>query len=224
MVAPAAPLSKSRVAVQETIDRLHKLASIIRHSGKKHRQLRIEKYLDKPTNREVHNRIKMFASQKVEHLYPEASKTLQKRMAESIAKRRSRFSYITKHQQKISTLDYSLAAPQPHVNYEEPNTLPQFPDQGIELPIRPEILERHMGASTVLSATEFPKLDLQHLRAIREDRPKTVASAYLPQSDFPAPPRVLKTEISFLCPYCCLQCPAKEARGEPWKFVKCINI
>lgn len=225
-VAPIAPVSESCVAIQETIDRLHRLAAIIRRSGKKHRQLRIESYLDKPSNREVHERIKMFALWKVEYLFPESSKALRERMAESIARRRSRFFYIKQHQRKKSTPNYPLPAPQAPVNYEETHALPQFPDSDNELPVltRPQILEPSVVSSTILSATEVTKLDQNRLRAIREDRPESVASAYLSQSRFPNPPRVCSTETSFLCPYCCLECPMKEAREELWMCVKYIEI
>ncbi|MCJ1425603.1 hypothetical protein MMC29_003503 [Sticta canariensis] len=218
-VAPIAPLSESCVAIQETIDRLNRLAAMIRRSGKKHRQLRIERYLDKPSNLEVHQRIKMLALWKVEYFFPQASEALRERMAESIAKRRSRFFYIKQHQRKTSTPNYPQPAPQAPVDYEEAHALPQSPDPDNELPvlIRPQIFEPFVVSSTILSGTEVTKLDQNLLRAIREDRPETVASAYLSLSGFPNPPKVCSTETSFLCPYCCLERPMKEARGELWK-------
>lgn len=225
-VAPIAPFSESCVAIQETIDRLNRLAAIIRHSGKKHRQLRIDRYLKKPSNLEVHQRIKMLALWKVEYLFPRASEALRERMAESIAKRRSRFFYVKQHQRKMSTPNYPQHAPQAPLNYEETHALPQSLDPDNELPVltRPEILEPTVVSSTILSPTEVTKLDQNHLRAIREDGPETVASASLPQSGFPNPPKVCSTETSFLCPYCCLERPVKEARGKFWKFVNCVEI
>lgn len=178
--APVEPLSKSQVAIQETIDRLHRLATIIRRSGKKHRQLRIERYLDKEKNREVHDRIKMLVFEKVDHSFPKASLALKERMAESVAKRRSRFSYIEKHQQKIESPNHPLPAPEPPVIYEEASTLPQFLDQDIKVSTSHK--QPPVGASTILSATEDTKLDRKYIRAIKEDRPESVASAYISQS------------------------------------------
>lgn len=187
----------------------------------------MERYLDKPKNREVHDTIKMYALQKVDHLFPAASKVLRERMAESIARRRSRVSYIKQHQQKkFSTTNYTLPAPQPPLIYEEPNTSPQLPYQDIESTdlVRPQILEPLVDASTTLSVTEDTKLDPKRLRAIREDRPETVVSVYLSQGGFPNPPKVHSTDISFLCPYCYLECPIEEARGKFWRFVKFFGI
>lgn len=209
VATPNEPLSKSQVAIQETIDRLHRLATIIRRSGKKHRQLRIERYLDKEKNREVYDRIKMLVFEKVDFSFPKASLALKERMAESVAKRRSRFSYIEKHQQKIAAPNHPLLAPQPPVVYKEASTLPQFVDQGIKQPPG--------GASTILSATEDTKLDQKQLRAVKEDHPESVASAYISQSGFPDPPKLRSIDTTFHCPYCCLECPIKEAHGEFWK-------
>ena len=225
--APIAYFSESCVAIQETIDRLNRLAAIIRHSEKKHRQLRIERYLDKPANLEVHQRIKMLALWKVEYLFPEASEALRERMAESIAKRRSRFFYVKQHQRKTSPPNCPQPAPQASVNYEEAHALPQSPDPYNELPVftRPQILKPSVVSSTTLSPTEVTtKLDQNHLRVIKEDRPETAASAYLSRSGFPNPPKVCSTETSFLCPYCCLECPTKEAHGKLWECVKFFEI
>lgn len=224
--APTAYFSESCVAIQETIDRLNRLAAIIRHSGRKHRQLRIERYLDKPINFEVHQRIKLLALRKVEYLFPQVSEALRERMAESIATRRSRFLYVKQHQRKTSAFNYPQHAPQAQVNYEEAYPLRQSPDPDNELPVLsiPQILEPSVVSSTILSDTVVTKLDQNRLQAIREDRPETVASAYLSQSGFPIPPKVCSTETSFLCPYCCLERPTKEARGKLWKCAKCVEL
>ncbi|KAF8860774.1 hypothetical protein BDZ45DRAFT_724294 [Acephala macrosclerotiorum] len=65
-------LPNSPVAVQEIIDRLHRLPEIIRQSAVHHRQVRIKHFLEKKKNIEVYKMIKRLARQKVEFLFPKA--------------------------------------------------------------------------------------------------------------------------------------------------------
>src|SRR5438045_3961926 len=133
---PSMSFSKPRIAIQETIDRLHRLAAIIRRSGTHHRQLRIERFSAKKENREVYDTFKRYALQKVDHLFPKASPALRERMAESIARRRNRFSYIKKHQQKISTLKEALPLSSTSTTHQEKaKPLPPIEPESAELPV-----------------------------------------------------------------------------------------
>ncbi|CZR67541.1 uncharacterized protein PAC_17440 [Phialocephala subalpina] len=215
-----AALPNSRVAAQEIIDRLHRLSAIIRRSGAHHRQVRIKHFLEKRKNIEVHDMIKRLARQKVEFLFPKAESFLHERIAESIAKRRSRFLYIKQHQQKVSTQNIHIS---PRIPKAMPAEVDVEPIPNLPHPVEKRDLESPLifGNSTVgqsvLSATVDTKLDLKRLRIARNERPETVISVSISQGGYPKPPKMPAGAISFECLYCRLEYPAEEARESLWQ-------
>jgi hypothetical protein len=214
-------LSASRVAVQETIDRLQRLAATIRRSGAHHRQMRIDHFLEKTKNRQVHETIKTLARQKANYLFPDAKIFIRERIAESVAKRRSRFLYTTRHQQKRSTPKLPSPPKPPPPTFDEDDVLPipNLPEPIVEQVPAPElpVVPAQTVGPSIFSATEVTKLDPIQLKPKRNERPETVISVYISQTDFPQPPRVPPGATSFECPYCFLEYPVEERRDSRWK-------
>lgn len=219
-------LTGPRVAIQDTVDRLHRLATIIRRSGAQHRQVRIERFLEKPKNQQIYETFERLALQKAEHLFPKADNFLQRRIAKSIARRRSRFSYLQQHRQKQifsekesdhNPLSSKPSPPTPASRHDVATVAPHFLDQNLEIVGSGiETMTIATGRS-ILSATENTKLDLKRLEPARNERPDTVISAYISQSGFPFPPKLVAGKKTFKCPYCLFEYPANEARGKYWK-------
>ncbi|KAH6716525.1 hypothetical protein BKA61DRAFT_306498 [Leptodontidium sp. MPI-SDFR-AT-0119] len=221
--SPATSLIGSQVTIQETIDRLQRLSTVIRRSGAHHQEVRIERFLQKPRNLQVYEVFEKFALQKAVHLFPQAEEYLQKRISQSIARRRSRFSYTQKHKEKISARDRAVNTARPKVA-----VLPKMPEGIDSIPLQKNVdagreatgmaveMPTIVGQS-VLSVTENTKLDPKRLQAGPNDRPRTVISAFISQSGFPNPPKLKPGTKEFECPYCCLIYPASEARGQPWQ-------
>jgi hypothetical protein len=180
--------------------------------------VRLERYLQKKENSEVYNTFKRCATQRIDHLFPRASETLRGRAADSIAKRRSRISYNKHHQQKLSTLNEPPHLQPLSMRRDETKPLPQPGPEASKIPasLSTKILEADTEPSVNFSTTEVTKLVPERGQAGRNGHPESVASAYISQSGFPTPPKVLPGKISFVCPYCCLEYPAKEASVSPW--------
>ncbi|KAG4432743.1 hypothetical protein IFR05_011773 [Cadophora sp. M221] len=220
---PATSLVGPQITIQETIDRLQRLSTVIRRSGAHHREVRIERFLQKPRNLQVHEVFEKFALQKAVHLFPQAEEYLQKRISQSIARRRSRFSYIQKHKEKISARGRVVSTARPKIAM--PLKIPEGIDNtplGNTVDVGGEKADKAIETPTimgksVLSVTENTKLDPRRLQAEPNDRPQTVISAFISQSGFPNPPKLKSGTREFECPYCCLIYPATEARGQPWQ-------
>ncbi|KAI1453987.1 hypothetical protein F4805DRAFT_441186 [Annulohypoxylon moriforme] len=203
-------------SIQNTITSLRQLALAVRRAGAQHRQERIQRFKNIERNKEVYQLIERCARQKVDHMFPNASEVLRKRMAESIATRRTRFSYLEQHQKKTSTLN----EPAPELQQDETNER----KEGTALP-KIELAQQRIAnlesrmrpqPSIVLSATAVTKLDLRGLNPTKNKlkRTESVSSVKISTGKFPSMPKLDSGHTSFTCPYCFLVCPAKEASGE----------
>ncbi|KAM0414538.1 hypothetical protein ACHAPT_013618 [Fusarium lateritium] len=216
--AASQPQPSVRTSVQNTITSLRQLALTVHRAGAHHRQVRIERFKGLERNKEVYETFERYAQRKVDHLFPNASETLRKRMAQSIATRRARFSYLEKHQKKISTL--SEPAPtlqQNEVKVDEEFQVPSPVEQHqARKVVSPQncYLDTNIDPSAILSNTIVTKLDLKRIEPTQDKRAESVTSVKISTGKFPSMPRLDTTGTSFTCPYCFLVHPAKEAGGE----------
>ncbi|KAK2032674.1 hypothetical protein LX32DRAFT_167054 [Colletotrichum zoysiae] len=215
----ALPLHSPRSAIwnsiQNTITSLRQLALTVRLAGTQHRQERIKRFANLDRNKQVFQLFERCARQKVDFLFPKASKTLRARMAESIATRRMRFRYLELHQKKTST----LTEPIPELQQKEAldAELPLFesvPQPAATIPA-PKGVKMDSGKS-VLSNTVLTKLDPKRLHPALNNakRSESVSSVRISSGKFPSKPKLDSGGASFTCLYCFLVCPAKEANGQ----------
>lgn len=212
--APPPPRSTIWTSIQNTITSLRQLALTVRQAGAQHRQKRIRRFKNLDRNKEVYQLFERCARQKVDHLFPNASEVLRKRMAESIATRRARFLYLEQHQKKTSTLNEPAPALQQNeaTEEEEESVLPAIePGQQQAASLGPSV-----QPSVVLSNTVVTKLDPRRLNPARNKmkRAESVSSVKISTGTFPSIPKLDPGGTSFTCPYCFLVCPAKEASGQ----------
>ncbi|KAM5374731.1 hypothetical protein ACJZ2D_006375 [Fusarium nematophilum] len=220
--APTAPQSSAWTSIQNTITSLRQLALTVHRAGAHHRQARIERFKNLDRNKEVYETVERYALQKVDHLFPDASETLRKRMAQSIATRRARFSYLETHQKKVSTLSEPAPVLQPKESVID--EMPQVASPAGQPQARntaapqPWYLEANMDPSVVLSNTVVTKLDPRRMQALPPKRAESVLSIQIGTGTFPSIPKLDSTGTSFTCPYCFLVCPAKEVSSQTqWK-------
>jgi hypothetical protein len=137
-------------------------------------------------------------------------------MAQSIATRRARFSYLNQHQQKISTLS-KPAIDGPQTMAERNRDAMLAPRSERQHPVGSDIRAdyRRGGApSRILSNTIDTRLDMKRLNENATKRPGSVASVQILTDDYPKMPKISPVDNSFTCPYCCLIYPASEAASE----------
>ncbi|KAF4463390.1 serine threonine kinase [Fusarium albosuccineum] len=179
-------------STQNTIISLRQLALTIHRAGANHRQARIERFIGLDGNKEVCETVQRYAQQKVDHLFPNASETLRKRVAKSIAIRRGRFLYLRKHQKKLSAL--SEPAPALQQNEAREDEEPQLPSliekrqAGESVSPRARYLDADVDPS-VLSNTIVTKLDPERIKIIQNNRAESVTSVKI-SSDFPKKPKL----------------------------------
>ncbi|KAF5005981.1 hypothetical protein FDECE_7607 [Fusarium decemcellulare] len=214
----ATPQPTVWTSIQNTITSLRQLALAVHRASAHHRQARIERFMNIEGNREVCETFERCARQKVDHLFPKASETLRKRLAQSISTRRARFSYLEKHQKKVSALtkpaptlqtnkaktDEKPSAPPPVKQHQTDNFVPT---QSFEL-----------GANIVsrarLPKTMVTKPDPKQIKPVRDNSTESVTSVKISTGNPPSRPKLDPTATSFTCPYCFLVCPATEVDGE----------
>ncbi|EJT76976.1 hypothetical protein GGTG_06890 [Gaeumannomyces tritici R3-111a-1] len=164
--------------IEDTIDRLHGLARRIQDAGAKDRQDRIARYSMKPGPSQVSKLIFDIATEMLQRgdLLGRATEVIKERVAESFARRRTKFAYLKSHETK------------------------RFIDPPADPSARP-------AANTQLQET--PEMR-------QPERPESVASTIIRRQDFPKAPDVTGKD-GFMCPYCRLYFPAREARMDRWR-------
>jgi hypothetical protein len=202
--------------IEDTIDRLHGLASSIEHAGAKHRKERVQAYRQKEGPKWVYENFKKLAAMRANDVFKNATATIKERIAESIAWRRIRFEYLKEHQKKRLIIDPGsqerpLSQQQRQVvKVLGPSAATQEAPSKAIAPVQHPIQDDR----TMYSATEVTKLDFQAQQK-QQERAESVASTVLRNGGFPAPPQT--TGSSFQCPYCRLQFSAREAQRDRWR-------
>ncbi|KAJ4315292.1 hypothetical protein N0V84_008448 [Fusarium piperis] len=179
----------------------------VRLAGAQHRQERVQRFKDLDRNKEMILHFERCARQKVDHLFPNASEPLRKRMADSIATRRARFLYLEMHQKKASTLN----EPAPVLQQDEMAKGEEDMEEDESEPLGPEqqqapsialqsMLKPRVQQSEILSNTVDTNLDPQRLQPTQEKRAESVSSVKSSTNAFPPRPKLDPT--------------AKEASGQ----------
>lgn len=89
--------------VKETIDRLQRLSSAIRHLSAQNRYLKAVNFIDKDDDGEdISSGFRKFAISMVKHQYKNACGTLCEQLGVSIFLRRNAFLYMRRHQKKLA--------------------------------------------------------------------------------------------------------------------------
>ncbi|KAF7179371.1 hypothetical protein CNMCM7691_008304 [Aspergillus felis] len=97
------PLIKSAKDLEAAINRLHRLATSIRSSSNRNRNLTATKFAILDENGDdISTQFESFALRIVQARFPEANPILHKRVANLILQRRKMFSYQQRHQQKLA--------------------------------------------------------------------------------------------------------------------------
>ncbi|KAJ3549807.1 hypothetical protein NM208_g305 [Fusarium decemcellulare] len=206
-----------RMHIQDTIDRLHAHALRIERAGAQHRRERIEAYFqNEHEGRDAYERFLELADAKARIQFPKATKAFQHRIAESFARRRSKFDYLKAHQKKRAVQqgkseDSETIHPNPEpqhkvdfpplVNDPEPGAKASLPSQ-----------HAPHDQQTVVAATEVTRLEMGTLQRQRR-KAESVASVTTRPELPPAPP---VKGTTFECPYCRLEFRAEEAENDRW--------
>ncbi|KAL8387701.1 hypothetical protein RB595_009726 [Gaeumannomyces hyphopodioides] len=205
-----------RKAIEKTIERLRQHAMWISQAAIKHRQDRMELYLKKDGPSSRYEAYKKMAEHAARKQYTLARVFFIERIAESFARRRTRFDYLKEHQRKRARDD--LLLPGPPTSRHDSRAAVAAPAavfghtqaQGAKAQLeKPQTVYQ----STILSKTvvtqlkEPPGLDL-HKRA------ESVASVVTRRAEFPPPPKI--TGSSFECPYCRLDLSTSDAEMPRW--------
>lgn len=207
-------LSNIWASIQETMTSLRQLASTVRLAGSKHREERIQWFLNFDHNKQVYEVFEKFSRQSIDYMFPKASETLRKRIAASIATRRIRFFYLELHQKKTSPHNEP-----PRQGENEDEVLPET-QAGQEQKVWHMLPHEHnrdmsLQPSVILSDTLVTKLDPKQLdhSMDKEKRAESVTSVKISTGKFPPIPKK-DPGGSFTCPYCFLILPTKEISGQ----------
>ncbi len=219
-----------RKHVEDTLDRLHGLARQVQNAGAKDRRERIGHYRSKKGPSQVYNLLRRLALEKLQQgvKLPRASDAIKERIAESFARRRTRFAYLKARQTRRAVRPPADPSPEPVAagppnqeidkrGHAGPAPAPHLAGGGAAAPAQ-DLAARPADGETLYTRTQNTKLqDTPEIRRI--DRPESVASVTLRHTGFPKPPDVAG-KIGFECPYCRLQFPAREADIGRWRYVK----
>lgn len=219
-------IAEAKSEVEDVISRLIRLSASIRQSGSLHRDSKADRYIDRDENgNDLTAQFANIASLVVDHKFPDADETIRNRLAQSIARRRNRFEYRRKHQQKLARpypLKQQLPTLQrPGLSGRVPP--PALPGKSIALPAMSEPnLQQVEPTERLPSHTSASLLDPERFKMPSKptsSKASTVLSGSPTQAatlSFPRAPHVGRNDV-FECPYCCILYPAKEARGKYWK-------
>ncbi|KAE8448457.1 hypothetical protein EG329_009522 [Mollisiaceae sp. DMI_Dod_QoI] len=218
--------------VEETLTKLHKLSAAIRKSGNEYRDIRAEKYrelgetLDDGTFVDMTARFEEFAKKMIPHRIarrsnldsgtsePIAAKWLQERLAKTIARRRNRFWYWRKHQQRLGRSDWIATDSQLESTVDPLPALPNrifkvYEKTGQKKNVAPTEDTRH----TPINKDAFPKF----LQSKRGSSATSASFFWKHEDKVPGPPDIDEAATHFTCPLCFILCEVKEARGKYWR-------
>lgn len=219
-------ITEAKSEVEDVISRLIRLSASIRQSGSLHRDSKADRYIDRDEDgNDLTAQFANITSLVIDHKFPDADEAIRNRLAQSIARRRNRFAYRRKHQQKLAR-PYPLKQQLPTLlppGLGERVPAPALPRKSIALPaISEPNLQRLEPTESLPSHTSATLLDPERFKIPSKptsSKASTVLSGTPTQAatlSFPRAPQVGKNDF-FECPYCYIVCPAKEARGKYWK-------
>jgi len=195
-------------AVQDLIDRLHRLSASIRKSAVRDRNSKAANFVERDEDgNDLSVTFESNAIRIIQQRYPDASEPLCRRLGESVSLRRKRVLYSRKHQVKLAKR-IPLLVPAPII-----------PDR----PLLPRILEDPVPQETLLAAEPLPEVpvtialsvgpsetaasvpDSDVQSTIAPSRASSASTGSMLQDQglrYPRPPKIdaLMSEAS--CPYC----------------------
>lgn len=182
----------ARSEVEDTLSRLIRLSASIRRSGRHHDDSKALFFVDRDANGEdLTSNFRRKITLIMHNLYPYSDRVLRERLAESISRRRNRIVYRRHHQEKLAVAQQS------------PPVTPSIPEKAMSITsashIQPQLVNMNSGYTSSRASSDVPE-----------------SSTQLSTLPFPPEPDVGESD-SFECPYCCILCPRKEARGKYWK-------
>ncbi|KAL8418965.1 hypothetical protein RB594_002249 [Gaeumannomyces avenae] len=210
--------------IEDTIDRLHGLARRIQDAGAKDRQERIARYSMKPGPSQVSKLIFDIATEMLQRgdLLGRATEVIKERVAESFTRRRTKFAYLKSHETRRFIDPPADPSARPAAvcrasNYREqegPALATQQASDGLSA--LPQV-QAKIPAKEGTIYTRTQNTQLQDTPEMRQpERPESVASTIIRRQDFPKAPDVTGKD-GFMCPYCRLYFPAREARMDRWR-------
>jgi len=219
------PLTRSAKDVEAAINRLHRLAMMIRQSSTHNRNLTATKLAILDENgQDISTQFENYALRLVQTRFPEANPILHKRLAALILQRRKVFSYQQRHQQKLAGIAPPTAR---HSTVQPPRAYPgmqfsQFSQSGG--PTTPKTLLQGLAISKALSTTTASALTVTSI--LSRPAPSIASSSTSSSSPdatripFPAAPKALPHAKEFQCPYCGLLLGIKERKPKRWRYSK----
>lgn len=213
------PQSTVWSSIQSIITSLRQVELTVRLAGAAHRQEQIQRF--KNRHLKWYEMLERIAREKVNNhiLFSKTSEVLRERAVESIATRLARFSYLEQHSEKISTLIEPAPVPQQILN----ERIPVF--QRDHHPTISSSLHQDTGEqqSKVQASSDSLPTRLDPIRPPPPQnitkRPESAMSIKLSSGiEFPSIPSLSNQGTFFSCPYCLMECPAKEASGnKQWR-------
>ncbi|KAF1829668.1 hypothetical protein BDW02DRAFT_560658, partial [Decorospora gaudefroyi] len=205
-----------RQHIGNTIDRLQGHAARIEHAGARHRRKRIEIYREKERPRQEYEGLKTLGMWKAQEEFKSASATIKERMAESFARRRSRFAYLREHQKKraIDTTNLPVSSSVLLAQKDDDDEVTTVaPKKAAAKQSNVIAASFPQDQRTLFSATIATKFDLSSGPQTKE-RAESVRSIALRHPGFPPPPQTRNGR--FQCPYCMLDFRDAEAAPGRW--------
>lgn len=203
------------LTISNIISNLRQLGLTMYKAGTRHRQERISRFISLERNQQQYQMFEHLAFQKAKHMFPAAKESLWNRVAQSIARRRSRFLYLERHQAKLR----AVAEPDALKNSEQNEKAQPQVDKVAKPPIQVNI--PHPPLSVLSKAmpslnrqTDFSRTLATKLEPVRPEPADSVSSTIIRMGEMPPAPLIDTDSMSFFCPYCYLTCPATEADSQ----------
>ena len=203
--------TESVQAVQDLIDRLHRLSASIRKSAVRDRNSKSANFVERDEDgNDLSVTFESNVFRIIQQRYPDASEPLCRRLGESVSLRRKRILYSRKHQVKLARrvplLDPAPVLPKKPDSPLLPRTLENLATQDTSLTTEEPLLEVPAIALSVgpsETAASVPDSDVQS--TVAPSRASSASTGSMLQDQglrYPRPPKidVLMSEAS--CPYC----------------------
>lgn len=215
--------------VREAIDRLVRLSLAIRRSSTAQQNLRAARHVE--YDEDGVEKVSAFgdmALKLVQTWYPDASATLQIRLADTMTKRRRQLLYRTKHIRKLKGTTRRHSGPKRQ--YLAPQTVNTAPHYNAAMPRSSPRTVQSLKSAALSNARSVSKMSATEASTFvatkfSPDAPSTIvstavsaaASGHVEVIEWPSPPKTAPGATEFVCPHCTLNVHKMEANDEKWK-------
>ncbi|KAH7091461.1 hypothetical protein FB567DRAFT_518742 [Paraphoma chrysanthemicola] len=203
--------------IGQTLDRLQGYAKRIEQAGAEHRQKRLDTYRRKQRTKQAYEGFRRIGEMRAKAHFRKAPAYILSRIADSFARRRTRFEYIREHQRKREAKVFIVSEPGiivKHLNKQ--SELRTKPVRSTTTPSARNIQRklRPHDQQTILSQTVDTEYRMGS-RLMKVRRAESVRSVTLEHPGFPKPP--LAQDGIFCCPYCSLHFHEQELEVHRWR-------